>query len=55
MTSKAVSILENNPEKSEYKLMCQVLGIYQNDPHNLLTIEEKDNYAYTFAKVFPKV
>lgn len=35
--------------------MCQVLGVYENQPHNLLSIEEKENYAYTFAKVFPKV
>ena len=57
MTSNSipVSTLENNPERSEYKLMCQVLGLYWEEPCNLLNYAEKEDYLYTFAKVFPQV
>jgi len=50
-----VSTLENNPERSEYKLMCQVLGLYLEEPCNLQNYKEKEDYLYTFAKVFPQV
>jgi len=50
-----VSTLENNPAKKEYKLMCQVLGLYEEEPCNLQNYKEKKDYLYTFARVFPQV
>jgi hypothetical protein len=46
--------MENNPSKSEYKLMVKLLGLYENSPQDLLPYEEKPDYLYTFARIFPK-
>ncbi len=50
-----ISNLEDKPDRHEYKLMCQVLGLYEEEPCNLQNYKEKKDYLYTFAKVFPPV
>ena len=47
--------MEDRPERHEYKIMVKLLGLYENDPYNLLSYEEKDNYLYSFVKVFDNV
>jgi hypothetical protein len=48
----------NNHTKSEYNLMGQVLGIYENQPKNLLGFEEKNIFGssclFTFLKTYPE-
>src|SRR5207248_4288114 len=53
-----VGRINNNPTKSEYNLMGQVLGIYENQPRNLLGFEEKNingsKILFTFLKTHPE-
>src|SRR2546430_1497775 len=51
-----VGRMNNNPSKSEYNLMGKILGLYENQPRNLLSFEQKEvmgsSVIFTFLEVF---
>ncbi|CAG8716255.1 5899_t:CDS:1 [Ambispora leptoticha] len=50
-----VGRMNNNPAKSEYNLMGKILGLYENQPKNLLSFEQKEvmgsQVLFTFMEV----
>lgn len=54
--SVLIGRMNNNPVKSEYNLMGKVLGLYENQPKNLLSFEQKEvmgsQVIFTFLEVF---
>ncbi|KLL03428.1 MAG: hypothetical protein MRERV_41c002 [Mycoplasmataceae bacterium RV_VA103A] len=54
--SVLVGRMENRPERSEYKLLGKILGLYENQPRNLLSFEQKEvigsRVLFTFMEVF---
>src|SRR5215216_2952143 len=53
--SVLVGRMNNNPSKSEYNLMGKILGLYENQPRNLLSFEQKEvmgsQVLFTFMEV----
>jgi hypothetical protein len=51
-----VGRMENRPERSEYKLLGKILGLYENQPQNLLSFEQKEiggsTCLFSFMEVF---
>lgn len=51
-----VGKLNNNPARNEYNLMGKILGLYENQPRNLLSFEQKEimgsQVLFTFMEVF---
>lgn len=54
--SELVGRMTNNPARHEYNLMGKVLGLYENQPKNLLSFEQKEvmgsQVLFTFLEVF---
>jgi hypothetical protein len=55
--SELVGRMTNNPARHEYNLMGEILGLYENNPKNLLGFEEKNingsKVLFTFLKTYP--